>query len=130
MDSICNGREYIPEELKRILSSQIILLILDYPVMRKRLDLETNHLLLRLLLETYTKPKATLSNLRAEKSKRLGRRKIRYPENWSELYEKWEAREITGQSFMKEAGLKRGTFYHMIAEYKAYLQSMKKKDNA
>lgn len=130
LDSICNGREYIPEELRRILSSQIILLVLDYPVMLTRLDLETNHLLLQLLLETFIKPKAKLVELRAEKSKRLGRRKIRYPKKWPELYEKWEAKEITGQEFMKQTGLKRGTFYHMAAEYKEYLQSLKNRDEA
>jgi hypothetical protein len=130
LDSICNGREYIPEELRRILSSKIILLVLDYPVMLTRLDLETNHLLLQLLLETFIKPKAKLVELRAEKSKRFGRRKICYPDNWSELYEKWEAKQITGQEFMKQTGLKRGTFYHMAAEYKEYLQSLKKRDKA
>ena len=130
LDSICNGKEYIPEELRRIISSPIILMVLDYPVMLTKLDIETNHLLLQLLLETCIKPKAKLVELRAEKSKRLGRRKIRYPENWPELYEKWEAGEITGQEFMKQTGLKRGTFYHMAAEYKEYLQSVNKRDEA
>ncbi|WP_139283725.1 hypothetical protein [Selenomonas sp. KH1T6] len=121
LDSICNGREFIPDELKRVLSSKIILIVLDYPVMLTKIDLDTNHLLLQLLLETYIKPKNKLAELRAEKSKRLGRRKISYPDKWADLYEKWEAGEITGRDFMKETGVKRGTFYHMVAEYKEYL---------
>jgi hypothetical protein len=31
---------------------------------------------------------------------------------------------------MKQTGLKRGTFYHMAAEYKEYLQSLKNRDEA
>ena len=122
LESICNGKEFVPEALQRLLASRIVLLVLDYPVMLTKLDIKTNHLFLQLLWEVYTKPKAKLVDLRAEKSKQLGRRKIRYPENWSELYEKWQAGEITGRDFMKVTGIKRGTFYHMVAEYKEYLR--------
>lgn len=123
LESICRGKEFIPEALEKILASGIVLFVLDYPVMLTKLDLDTNHLLLQLLLEVYTKPRPKLEEMRAEKSKRLGRRKIHYPENWPELYEKWEAKEITGRDFMKAAGIRRGTFYHMVAEYKEYLRN-------
>ncbi len=123
LESICNGREFVPDELKTLMASRVVFLVMDYPVMLTKIDLETNHMFLQLLMEVYTKPKAKLAELRAEKSKRLGRRKIGYPENWSELYDKWKAGEITGRDFMKATGLKRGTFYHMAAEYEEYMKS-------
>ena len=123
LESICNGREFVPDELKTLMASRVVFLVMDYPVMLTKIDLETNHMFLQLLMEVYTRPKAKLAELRAEKSKRLGRRKIGYPENWSELYDKWKAGEITGRDFMKATGLKRGTFYHMAAEYEEYMKS-------
>ncbi len=123
LESICPGKEYIPAALRKLLETRVVLLVLDYPVMMTKLDLETNHLFLQLLMEVYSKPKNKLLELRAEKSKRLGRRKIRYPENWPDLYEKWQVGEITARDFMKATGIKRGTFYHMAAEYKEYLRS-------
>ena len=123
LESICNGREFVPNELKTLIASRIVFLVMDYPVMLTKIDMETNHMFLQLLMEVYTKPKAKLVELRAEKSKRLGRRKICYPENWPKLYDKWKAGEITGRDFMKAAGVKRGTFYHMTAEYEEYIKS-------
>lgn len=122
LESICNGKEFVPEALQRLLTSKVVLLILDYPIMLTQLNIKTNHLFLQLLWEIYTKPKAKLVDLRAEKSKHLGRRKICYPDNWSELYRQWQAGEITGRDFMTVTGIKRGTFYHMVAEYKEYLR--------
>lgn len=126
LEGICSSRKEIPEELRLLIESPIRLIILDYPVMFKKLDLETNHLFLQLLREIYQKPRNRLKDLRAERSKRLGRHKITYPENWELLYEKWQAGRITGLQFMREAHLKRGTFYHMAAEYKEYLTFVKK----
>lgn len=123
LESICSGREFVPDELKTLMASRIVFLVMDYPVMLTKIDIEINHMFLQLLMEVYTKPKTKLVELRAEKSKRLGRRKIRYPENWPELYDKWKAGEITGRDFMKAAGVKRGTFYHMAAEYEEYIKS-------
>ena len=125
LDGICSSKKEISEELRLLVESPIRLIILDYPVMFKKLDIETNHLFLQLLQEIYRKPRNKLKTLRAERSKRLGRHKLTYPKNWELLYEKWQAGQITGLQFMKEANLKRGTFYHMAAEYKEYLASMK-----
>ena len=50
-----------------------------------------------------------------------GRKSIQYPDNWDELYEKWSAKQITALEFMKCSGLKKGTFYHMLSDYKCML---------
>ncbi|WP_432647461.1 hypothetical protein [Mitsuokella sp.] len=62
--------------------------------------LAANHLLLRLLLEVAEKPRQTFVELRAEKSKRLGRRRLDFPDNWFDLFAKWQAKGIC-----KTAGL-------------------------
>ena len=51
-----------------------------------------------------------------------GRKKIRFPENWEILYEKYAAKEITANDFQKMSGLKRATFYNLLCEYKELLR--------
>ena len=51
------------------------------------------------------------------KGKYKGRKKIEYPHNWKEIYDKWKCRDITGTAAMKELGLKRNTFYKLLKEY-------------
>lgn len=49
--------------------------------------------------------------------KYMGRKKIEYPENWKDVYNKWKQREITGTTAMEILKLKRNTFYRFIKEY-------------
>jgi len=52
-----------------------------------------------------------------DKGKYKGRKKINYPSNWNEIYNKWKHREITGTAAMKELKLKRNTFYKLVKEF-------------
>lgn len=45
-----------------------------------------------------------------------GRKKIDFPKNWTEVYDKWKQREMTAADAMKKLGLKRNTFYNLIKE--------------
>jgi DNA invertase Pin-like site-specific DNA recombinase len=45
-----------------------------------------------------------------------GRKKIAYPVEWTEIYEQWKRREITGTEAMNQLKLKRNTFYNLIKE--------------
>ena len=56
------------------------------------------------------------------KGKYKGRKKIEYPDNWKEVYEKWKHRKITGTAAMNELGLKRNTFYNLIKKYENGLE--------
>ncbi|MBU3160625.1 recombinase family protein [Clostridium frigoris] len=47
-----------------------------------------------------------------------GRKKINYPLNWEEIYNKYKDRELTGTSAMELLKLKRNTFYKLVDEYK------------
>lgn len=48
----------------------------------------------------------------------VGRNRLPFPDNWEELYEKWEKKELSSKEFIEQAGVKRATFFNMITEYK------------
>jgi hypothetical protein len=51
-----------------------------------------------------------------------GRPNAKYPENWEELYEQWENKNITSKEFMEKANLKKATFYNLLSDYKKNLE--------
>lgn len=63
--------------------------------------------------------------INSNKKSNAGRNKMEFPDNWEELYEKWEKEEISSKYFMDESGLKKATFYNMITEYKQILKTNK-----
>ncbi len=52
-----------------------------------------------------------------------GRSRIAFPDNWDELYEKWEKKEISSKEFLNQSRLKKGTFYNLLTEYKKQADS-------
>lgn len=52
------------------------------------------------------------------------RSKTLFPDNWDELYEKWEGKEISSKEFLVRTGLKKAAFYNLITEYKAQLSEI------
>lgn len=46
-----------------------------------------------------------------------GRKKIDFPKNWDEIYNKYKTREITGTKAMEILNLKRTTFYKLKNEF-------------
>ena len=59
------------------------------------------------------------SYLREKGKSNYGRQKLPYPSNWEQDYALWKNGEITATEFMRRSGLKKGTFYNMIKEYKS-----------
>ena len=53
-----------------------------------------------------------------------GRKRIEFPEGWEELYDEWESGKIDSKEFLTRSGLKRTSFYNLVAEYKAHLSSI------
>ena len=47
----------------------------------------------------------------------IGRPKIKIPENFTEVYNKWKDGELSSNEAMEKLGLKRTTFYNMVKEY-------------
>lgn len=54
-----------------------------------------------------------------EEGKYKGRKEIDYPTNWTEIYNQYKSREITGTKAMEVLGLKRNTFYKLVKEYES-----------
>jgi DNA invertase Pin-like site-specific DNA recombinase len=46
-----------------------------------------------------------------------GRKKIEFPSNWENVYTAWKNRQLKSNEAMEQLGLKRNTFYNLIAEY-------------
>jgi len=51
-----------------------------------------------------------------EKGAYKGRKEIKRPANWDEVYSKYKHRELTGTKAMSILGLKRNTFYKLIKQ--------------
>ena len=49
----------------------------------------------------------------------VGRPKATYPDNWADVYARWQNKEITARKAMELLGLKPNTFYKLSAEYQS-----------
>ena len=53
----------------------------------------------------------------AKTGRATGRPEVTYPENWKNVYSIWKSGEITATEAIKRLGLKRTTFYRLVAKY-------------
>lgn len=90
--------------LDRQFISDLVLQILSYVSERERLNIKERQ---RQGIETAKK-----------KGTKFGRPKVTTPSNWEEVYQRWEAGEITAVEAMNLTGLKKGTFYKFAKSYK------------
>ena len=81
-----------------------------------------NKAVLTTLLQSILNTHKNIVEIPRNKRKNSGRNKIAFPDEWDELYEKWENKKITSKEFMEQSGLKKATFYNMLTEYKAMLK--------
>ncbi|MGL4569437.1 MAG: recombinase family protein [Clostridium sp.] len=52
-----------------------------------------------------------------------GRKKIKRPKNFIDVYNRWRCRELTGIKAMELLEVKKNTFYNLIKEYEAELKA-------
>lgn len=98
-----------------------ILIVLGNIAASHTINPDFNAIILQTLIDAYQSlPGRNVTDIRVK----VGRKKIGYPDNWDELYAAWENGQITAREFMEKADLKRGTFYHLAASYKAQLDSL------
>ena len=77
----------------------------------------------RAVLSTIRQSLVEVNNIVLKPSKHnAGRPNMKYPENWEELYEQWENKDITSKEFMEKANLKKATFYNLLSDYKKNLE--------
>lgn len=82
-----------------------------------------NKAVLNTVLESTLFNNDNIIQLPRNRKANAGRNRIEFPDNWEELYEKWEKGEISSKEFMDRSGLKKATFYNMITEYKEILKT-------
>ena len=132
IDSLSSlGKNYreISKELHWLCGNNIELIVADIPSSQNEkcspvnLLAETYSLLANTEIENVKKKQRQGIRAAQENQKPLGRTRIPYPENWAENYLKWEQKKITSAEFLSLTGLKKGTFYNLIKQYRIMLSS-------
>ncbi len=81
-----------------------------------------NAAILKTLLDSMLLNNKNILEFQKKKSN-AGRNKIEFPDNWEELYEKWENGNLSSKDFIEQSGLKKATFYNMVTDYKELLKA-------
>ena len=117
-----NGRE-IAKELQWFIDNDITLMIVDIPSTHNNPDA------IKTLYELYSNMAVTeIRNVKEQQqvgiararanNTTLGRKRIPYPDNWKKYYTLWIQKKISAAEFMSATGLKKGTLYNLIKQYK------------
>ena len=85
-----------------------------------------NQAVLKTLQQSILNKNKHIVEIHQNKRKNSGRNKIVFPDTWDELYVLWEKHEISSKEFIEKSGLKKATFYNLLAEYK---ESIKEKND-
>ena len=81
-----------------------------------------NQALLSTVLQSVLNRNSNIVTVSLKKA-HAGRSKLPFPDNWDELYKEWIDGKITSKDFIAECGLKKATFYNLVAEYKSIQES-------
>lgn len=81
-----------------------------------------NKIVLTTLLQSTLNANKNITEIPRKNRGNTGRKKVVFPDNWDELYEKWNEYKITSAEFIEKTGLKKATFYNMLAEYNTMLK--------
>lgn len=129
LDRLGRNMDMIKEEWRELEGLGVDIIVLDTPLLntRGKSDLEKT-LLSNMVLEllSYMAQKERELNKQRQREgidrartlgKHLGRPKITYPSNWSEVYEEWKNKKITATKAIELLDLKRNTFYSLVKKF-------------
>lgn len=123
INNIGSNKKEVFDELTWLKNHHIETVFADYPATQIFDNPMTNELALSVILDVYA---SLLNNktfdIRSTVAATTGRKKISFPDNWESLYAAWDNGEITAKDFIDKSGLKKGTFYHLVNEYKELLE--------
>ena len=123
INNIGSNKRDVFNELTWLKNNHIETVFADYPTTQIFDNPMANELALSVILDVYA---SLLDNktfdIRSSIAASTGRKKISFPDNWESLYAAWNNGEITAKEFMDKSGLKKGTFYHLVNEYKELLE--------
>ncbi len=132
LDRLSRNKEHIIHELQYFKNRHIKIQVLDLPTTMIELpdgqqwvfDM-INNILIEVLASIAEQERLTIKQRQAEgiavakeKGVHLGRPVIAYPQNWEAVYLQWENKQITAVAAMDMLGLKRSTFYKMVAKFR------------
>ena len=123
INNIGSNKNDVFKELSWLKNNHIETVFADYPTTQIFDNPSANELALSVILDVYA---SLLNNktfdIRSAVAASTGRKKISFPDNWENLYSAWDNGDITAKEFMDKSGLKKGTFYHLVNEYKELLE--------
>ena len=133
LDRLSRNKLHIRQELEFYKQRRIRVMILDMPTTLTEvpegqewiIDM-INNILIEVLSSIAEQERVRTLERQAQgiaaekqKGKHLGRPKAGLPQNWNEIYSKWELGELTAVSAMKLLGIKKSTFYKLVREQKS-----------
>lgn len=117
----------VKENIKYFLEKSIRLIVRDTPSTYEcGISPSVNIAVLKTIYDFVSSSSQKITPIRTSRRAGAGRTKLDFPENWEELYAKWEQKEITSSEFIKQSGLKKASFYNLMAEYRKILETNKK----
>jgi DNA invertase Pin-like site-specific DNA recombinase len=128
LDRLGRNMEQIKKEWHELQEHGIDIIVIDTPILNtaKKTDLEKSlisNIVFELLAYMAEKERLKMRQRQDEgiaaaksKGKHFGRPKIKYPDNWNEVYNKWRNNEITAVKAIDLLGLSASTFYRMVKQ--------------
>lgn len=133
LDRLSRNKLHIKQELEYYKQRRIRLMILDMPTTLTEvpegqewiIDM-INNILIEVLSSIAEQERIRTLQRQAQgieaakqKGKHLGRPKAMRPNNWDEIFHKWDKGEITAVEAMKQLGVKRSMFYKLVHEQRS-----------
>lgn len=104
------------EQLNWFIINSMLMVICDFPATYEYgVTQPMNKAVLDAVVQSLAKEKNIVP---LSKRSNSGRSRLAFPDEWDELYDLWEKKEISSKEFLTRSGLKKATFYNMITEYK------------
>ncbi|MFB5839191.1 recombinase family protein [Clostridioides difficile] len=131
LDRLGRNMEMIKKEWQELNNLGVNIVVIDTPILNttNKSSLEKNlisDIVFNLLsymaekerLKIKQRQREGIELLKAKNNgKGIGRPKINYPSNWSEIYKSWKDKEITAKKAMEQLELKKSTFYKLIQNW-------------
>ncbi len=83
-----------------------------------------NMAVLQTILQSVLNHNSNVVEIPGNKRSNSGRNRILFPDDWEDMYLKWEKGELSSKEFISRSGLKKATFYNLVTEYKALQASL------
>lgn len=134
LDRLGRNKNKVKEELQYFKSKSVQVKVLNIPTtmqdfstygaMQAAIMDMVNNILIEVLGTIAEQERNTIKARQKEgiasakaRGKHLGRPSASYPDNWEQVYQQWQNKEITAKKAMELTGLKRTTFYSLVKKY-------------